>query len=215
MRGLSVLFWGMPLALVICVTTGVAGVGGLSFDALRRFGIIPSMLTTAWILYGLGQLGCFQKQERIWTRALDRARLLALVNFGLSPFLFWWNRHPDETYFRTAVEVLAISALVFLAHLNLVLRRLTAMLPDEHLREETRQFTVMNRMMVLVILGLAILLKLFLKFPEIFPSLGNYLERIEPSGLWVIMFLVLLPMAITMALIWKIKEVILEGVFGR
>ena len=34
-------------------------------------------------------------------------------------------------------------------------------------------------------------------------------------GFWIIIFLVLLPLAMTMALLWKTKEVILESVFNR
>ena len=36
----------------------------------------------------------------------------------------------------------------------------------------------------------------------------------ERGGLWFLMLLVLLPLAMTMALLWKTKEVILESVFG-
>jgi hypothetical protein len=44
--------------------------------------------------------------------------------------------------------------------------------------------------------------------------LGNYSIALAPTGLWVLLFLVLLPLAVTMALIWKIKQVILDSVFG-
>jgi len=36
----------------------------------------------------------------------------------------------------------------------------------------------------------------------------------EPLSQWLLLFLILLPMAITMSLIWKIKEAILASVFG-
>jgi hypothetical protein len=37
----------------------------------------------------------------------------------------------------------------------------------------------------------------------------------EHGGFWVLVFFALLPLAMTMALLWKIKEVILDGVFGN
>jgi hypothetical protein len=37
---------------------------------------------------------------------------------------------------------------------------------------------------------------------------------IEHGSLWFLILLVLLPLAMTMALLWKTKEVILESVFG-
>src|SRR5689334_21734281 len=86
-RGLSALFWGLPAALVICL--GTAGAGWL-----KNFGVVPPLAVTGLLCFGLWQMTRFQKQERPWRSALDGARLLALVNFGLSPFLYWWNQVP-------------------------------------------------------------------------------------------------------------------------
>jgi hypothetical protein len=36
----------------------------------------------------------------------------------------------------------------------------------------------------------------------------------EKAGVWLVLFLVLIPVAMTMALIWKVKEVILTSIFG-
>ena len=44
----------------------------------------------------------------MWRAALDRARLLSLVNFGLSPFLYWWNKVPANTFFLAMVLLLAV-----------------------------------------------------------------------------------------------------------
>src|SRR6266850_8369077 len=137
-RGLSALFWGLPTALVVCFGTVTAG-------WFKPFWILPPMAVTGLLLFGLWQLGAFQKQERPWRNALDRARFFALVNCGLSPFLYWWNQLPDNRFFGIIVGALALSALVFLFELNLVLLRLGAMLPDESLRHDTRQFTALNR----------------------------------------------------------------------
>ena len=210
-RGLSALFWGLPAALIVCVSRAIATPG---MDLFNRFGVLPPVLATGWLFYGLWQLGHFQKQERIWISALDRAKWLALTNLGLSPFLLWWNHQPDVEFFNLAVEIMAVCALFFLGNLNLVLYRLSTMLPDEHLREETRHFTIINRVLVLGILIFAIAFVLILRFPGVAPRLGQFAQIVGPSGLWVILFLVLLPLAITMALIWKIKEVILASVFG-
>src|SRR5512141_2158103 len=95
-RGLSVLFWGLPLTLLVCVRTMLS-------EWLRPLGILPPIITTALLLYGLIELGSFQRQERVWVSALDRAKLLAIVNVGLSPFVFWWNQLPEVTLYSVAV----------------------------------------------------------------------------------------------------------------
>ncbi len=111
------------------------------------------------------------------------------------------------------VMLMALSALLFLASLNLAARRLSAMLPDEALRLETRQFTTFNLNLLLVAFLLALLyigLSLFSTLPLWLRMVGDVLER---SSLWYLILLLLLPLALTMALLWKTKEVIFESVF--
>ena len=206
-RGLSALFWGLPMALIVCFHTAKA-------DSLRAFGIVPALVTTGLLAYGLWQLGDFQKQERVWRAALDRARLFGLINFGLSPFLYWWNKVPNNTFFLAMVMVLALSALMFLGSLNLVLRRLGAMLPDEGLRLETKQFTALNLNLLFATFVLALLYTGLGQFQTLPFGLSTAVGVMERGSPWVPILLVLLPLAMTMALLWKTKEVILDNVFG-
>jgi len=212
-RGLSVLFWGLPIALLVCFQTA-------NGDAFRSLNIFPPVIVLVCLFYGLKQLGHFQKQERIWHTALDRAKTLAIINIGLSPFLFWWHQVPDEPFFNHVVIAFTATGLLFLSELNLVLARLTAMLPEETLRQETKQFTTLNRVLILSTFLFALI---FVTFNRL-DNLPSFLEKIfADMGARIILskillaggvFLVLSPLAITMALIWKTKEVILESVFG-
>src|SRR5437867_7403973 len=136
-RGLSALFWGLPMALIVCFHTARA-------EGLKWFFALPPLVSTGLLVFGLWELGGFQPQERVWREALDRARVLGLINFGLSPFLYWWSKMPANSFFFAMVVLLEVSGLFFLGSLNLVLQRLGAMLPDETLRLETKQFTTLN-----------------------------------------------------------------------
>lgn len=202
-RGLSALFWGLPIALIVCVQMAWT-------DALHSFGLLPPVVVIGWLLFGLWELGHFQKQERIWRRALGRAKLIALAVLGLAPFLYWWSRVPYEPFFNQMALLFLLGAVLLLGELNLVLRRLTAMLPDATLRTETRQFTSLNRLLLLVLLA--------------FTAGYLYLDRLPPLPAWFIigvetfkrkglLLLFLLPLAMTMALIWKTKETILDAIF--
>ncbi|HEU0008761.1 MAG TPA: hypothetical protein VFT34_02985 [Verrucomicrobiae bacterium] len=222
-RGLSALFWGLPFALVVCLQTAIG-------DLLRPFGVAPALVATGLLFYGLTLLGKFQRQERLWITALDRVQILALINLGLSPFLYWWSRVPSHHFLGSAVQTLVFTGLLFLIGLNVVLQRLTAMLPDEALRLETRLFTRVNRSILLVVL---ILLGAYVASVWCDPGLpdkviGWLLERtalrrhawpivalIDRGRNGVFILIVLLPVAMTMALLWKIKEVILASVFGQ
>jgi hypothetical protein len=212
-RGLSALFWGLPIALIICVWTS-------NPRLWRSFGVVPPLVSTGLLVYGLWQLGGFQRQERVWRAALDRARILSLINFGLSPFLYWHGQLPDNRFFTITMIVLAASAVFFVGSVNLVLQRLGAMLPDEALRLEIKQFTALNLKLLVATLFCGVIYFLI----ELSQKMPIWLERllvdIERSGfgfativLPLAMF-VLLPLAMTMALLWKTKEVILDNVFG-
>jgi hypothetical protein len=206
-RGLSALFWGLPVALLVCVHA-------IKNESLHSYGIAPPLIVMGWLVFGLWELGCFQKQERIWVATLERAKLLGLVNIGLAPFLCWWNQIPDESFFNQMLLLLIVTGVLFLCSLNLVLWRLTAMLPDETMRSETKSFTTLNRGLLLT--GLAIVLA-YLGLRQIhgLPLVAIIgLMTVERLSLWLTLCLLLLPLAITMALIWKIKEVVLNAVFG-
>jgi hypothetical protein len=206
-RGLSALFWGLPLTLLVYLLTA-----GTDLFPLGAFAILPPVLVSALLLYGLGQIGQFQKQERIWRNTVERTRLFGIVNLGLSPFLYWWHRLPFIPLYQFAVLLLAVSSLLFLFILNRVLDRLAAMLPDETLRLETKLFTTFNRR---VLLAIPILFTIYYATGFISPMpeiLRIILERAATQGLWLTIFLILMPLAMTMALIWKIKEVVFTSI---
>jgi hypothetical protein len=207
-RGLSALFWGLPVSLIVCIGTGSAG-------WFQVYGLVPPIATTGLVAFGLWQLDSFQKQERPWRNALDRAKVFALINVGLSPFVFWWNHRPDLFPYSISVRVLALSAWFFLFSLNTVLVRLGAMLPDETLRHETRQFTSLNQTLLLVLLVVIALQIVVARVPHWPPQFEMVLAVWDRGGQWLLILLTLLPLAMTMALIWKTKEVILDSVFGQ
>ena len=207
LRGLSALFWGMPLALIVCIQSAVT-------DWLRPLGMFPPIIITGLIYFGLREMGHFQKQERIWIDALDRAKVFALINLGLSPFIYWWNQFPYDAFFQQVVWILAISALLFLVSLNYLLQRLTAMLPDEMLRAETRVFTNMNLGLILALILAGIIYQALTSITHL-PYFLVYILNIlfETRRAWLLL-LALLPLAMTMTLLWKTKDVVLNSIFG-
>ena len=206
-RGLSALFWGLPAALLIGAETARA-------DWLKPLGYLPALAVNSLLVYGLWQMSDFQRQERPWRQALDRAQLLALVILGLSPFIYWHNKMPEQIFFADAVLVLELAGVMFLFNLNLVLKRLGAMLPDETLRSETRQFTAFNRWLLVGLLLFAIVVIALVQLPHPSPPVGKILIWVNRASNLLLIFFILLPLAMTMALIWKTKEVILDAVFG-
>lgn len=205
-RGLSALFWGLPLALVVCVRVATN-------DWTRPSHMMGPIIVLGLLYYGLSLLSDFQQQERIWREAVDRAKLVALVNVGLSPFIYWYNRLPQESFYAIALFLLMLTGLLFLFNLNHVLQRLAAMLPDETLRTETRVFGNLNLSLLTVILLVFALFYVFRQLDQLPAVMLQFIRIMEIMRHWLLIFLVLLPIAMTMTLIWKIKEVIFASVF--
>jgi hypothetical protein len=181
---------------------------------MRPLGILPPVFGNLMLLAGLMEMSHFQKTERPWRLALDRAEILGLINLGLSPFIFWWNRMPDELAYVVSISILGVSSMLFLVNLNFILQRLAAMLPDESLRSDTHLFTSLNlglMLGVILLIGVYFGLEQIDNLPQI---VGVLMDRLFEARRPVILFLVLLPLAMTMTLLWKVKDVVLASVFG-
>lgn len=208
-RGLTTVFWGLPSTLLVCVLMSVA-------EFPRALGFLPPVVTTGLLLFGVCELARFQPQEREWQRALERAQLLALVNVGLAPFVYFWSRQPGEAYYFQIVLALAFTGLLFLYLLNHVLQRLAAMLPDETLRADTRFFTRLN--LTLMVIGVVFvggyhLLAELKSLPQaVIEALD--LAQVARIRFALVVVLVLLPVSMTMSLVWKTRDVVLGSVFG-
>jgi hypothetical protein len=206
-RGLSLLFWGLPFTLLVSAQSAVT-------EWLRPMGILPPVFGNLMMLAGLVEMSRFQKTERPWQLALDRAQILGFINVGLSPFIFWWNRMPNELVYLVSISILAVSSLLFLVNLNFVLQRLAAMLPDESLRSDTHLFTSLN---LGLMLGVILLIAAYFGLEQIegLPQIvGVLMDRLFEARRPMILFLVLLPLAMTMTLLWKVKDVVMASVFG-
>ena len=121
---------------------------------------------------------------------------------------------PAQPFFNAVIFLLALSAIVFLFNLNVVIKQLGAMLPDETLRHETRQFTALNRFLLAALLFFCLVYVVLLRDPRLPVALGALFDWLQDFGFWGLTLFALLPLAMTMALLWKTKEVILDSVFS-
>jgi hypothetical protein len=219
-RGLTSLFYALPVALLIIVWTATrssTSVPSPVSNLLHSFGIVPALGTAMMLFYGIVKLGKFQPDMIAWQKSIDRARWYGLFLIGLSPFLYWWCRLPENLYFKISAMTLIVISMLFLAQLNIVMRRLTAMLPDQTLRAETAFMARFNHI-ILAFVGLAEIF--FFSLNRL--SLEAATRWLSREHLWllrpleiIVLLLMVMPIAITMAVMWKIKEVILESVFQK
>ena len=209
-RGTSMLFWGLPVAMVVSIMSTLSN----WTDAAWPMGMLMPPVAFGVLWVGLWLLGAFQPQERVWQAALGQAKLMGLFSLGLSPFLHWHHRAPDELYFANAVWLLALVFVFYLMALNKTLARLAAMLPDETLRVESQLFSRMNRVLLTITsisIGVMYLVTRIDEPPELLFRLVAIAAQFRP---WLFMAFVLIPVSMTMSLLWKTKESILASVFA-
>jgi hypothetical protein len=204
-RGLSALFWGLPVALLAEAHSDL-------YDRAREIGMLLPLLTNGMLLFGIKQIGGFQPQERIWTASVDRALFIGTINIGLTPFLFFWHDFPHMPFFSLSVGLLFVCGMAYLYQLNFVLRRLAFMIPNETLLHDTELFTGLNRRILSFMAILVIVYHVFWFAPSIPAPAYYFLRTIEAFRPWLVVFMVVMPVALTMTMVWKIKETLLDHV---
>lgn len=207
MRSLSALFWGVPLTLLAFARHFLAVIPS-AYDAM-----LP-LLGTGLLVFGLSRIGRFHRQERVWQQSVFTSQMLGLILFGLSPFLYLWSRIPVEPLFARGVAVLLVAAVAFLVAFTNTLYRLAAMLPDAPTHADARLFHTLTGYVASTV-G-ATTTGLYWRLAP--PTLSDFLalpQQPVAHGLQAfLLILMLVPVAMAMAVTWKLKEVTLSLLAG-
>ncbi|MEE2714460.1 MAG: hypothetical protein VYD34_00460 [Verrucomicrobiota bacterium] len=222
-RGLELLFWALPFVLLVCVQEMLS-------PEWESWGAMPLLLSTALLWLGASRLRYFKPEEYIWQSAVKITEVLALLMVGLSPFLHWIQILPElsasgytvgQKHIIYSTIIFCTASIMFLLNLNHVLTRLGAMLPDPILRADIKLFVTLNFILFLPLLvamwccrlsdGLFGVLQH--QAPGMAESIGSpaSLEHfMKASVIWIATLII----TTTMAMIWKTRESVLNGVFS-
>ena len=224
-RGLEVLFWALPFALMVCVQETMV-------SWWESWGIGPAIAAMGLLWYGTHSLGHFQKQERVWQGTVHFAKVLALLLLGLAPFLHWQQQITSETMVWAQMDaaqkhivystcIFFTAGMMYVLNLNHVLARLAAMLPDPILRSDVRLFVYLNFGLFLALLICLWMHQkadtVFLGLREVAPGMaegiGSYLglAAMLKTGVLALATLII---TFTMTMLWKTKEAVLASVFS-
>ncbi|MGA0407076.1 MAG: hypothetical protein ACO3PR_03215 [Limisphaerales bacterium] len=203
LRGLSSVFWGLPLILLTEAQSDFYNKG-------RWIALLAPWVANGLVLNGLLHLQGFHQQERIWRRALERTLLLGIIHVGLTPFLFFWQDYPREPFFAMSVRLLFFCGMLYLYQLNHLIRRLACMIPDETLRQDTELFAGLNRRILSLLMTLVLVYWLVGYLASLPGSLFLLIRMIDHLLPIVVIMLVVMPVAMTMTMVWKLKESVLN-----
>ena len=206
-RGLGALFWGLPLSLVFSAQTART-------DFFGRLGFGPALFANLLLVYALWELGRCGRRTPRWQAGLFRSRFLAIMMAGLTPFLQWWKVIPGRDHFQFAVFAFLLAGLLFLGHLTMLLLRLAELLDESPLEDEARLFLGVN----LPLLGAVALVACAVMAVGYSPWRPSLVVVFAPwfyrLGFGVLV-MVLLPLALNMTLVWKLKQGLLDQAFSR
>lgn len=204
-RGLTILFWALPLVLVIAVLTSHT-------DTLVQAGFVPALLATGSLVVALQEMRRCQPRDPLWRKASERGRFLALTMTGLTPFLHWWQLAPRQTHYEICTLLFFLDGLLFLLNLALLLRRAAALLRQPALEDEARLFLGVNLPLLGAVLAMAVGWVLLIQSPlgpRVVASMSLVLARIGFVGL----LMLLITVALNMILTWKLKQSIFDLAF--
>jgi hypothetical protein len=227
LRGLNALLVGLPLAVLVCVPGAVGDwirlfiivvLDGSVLPGMWLLALLPTLGSIGLLVYAVWQLGQFRPEVGEWQADLHHSRLFVLVCLGLAPFLQWAGAEtgvpPGGAFvFRLNVLLFILAAFVFLLHLNLLLRTLAMLLPNEVLRADTRIFAKLNPLLLLLVLGL---MTVYLVVSALEPEgerLRRVLEAINVQSGRLLILLVLPSVATTLSMIWKSRQTALRILF--
>ncbi|MGB9602196.1 MAG: hypothetical protein ACP5MG_06505 [Verrucomicrobiia bacterium] len=209
-RGLSMLFWGLPITLIISIKTAVKD----RFE-LQPLDFFTPIISSAILLIAIFFIGNFKKSEKKWGVLIDRAKFFGIINLSLSPFIYWRLKVPEITAFSVAVWLFFVSNVFFLLILNRIIQQLTMMLPDKTLRLDAKNYGDLNQYMFLLLLIILFLAYLDNFFKDLPDTVSEFLITVSRFHQWIITVVIVIPLAMTMALLWKTRETILTNIFNE
>lgn len=171
---------------------------------------------TCVVLFATHLLARVEFSDTQWNVTTDRCRVFALVATGMSPFIYWWARIPEQPFFLAAMHGLILVAIVLLLGLNRLLVELAGHLNNDLELQEAKLFAGVNRWLLTNTLVVTILFFIVYRLRSLPSSIANFVGVIDQAGLFIALFLIVLPLALTMTIVWKLKEAVLEAlVSGR
>lgn len=227
LRGLNALLVGLPMALLVCVPGAVGDwirlfvivlLEGNALPGMWVLALFPSLFAIGLLFIAILQLGKFRADVKKWQSDLYHSRLFVLVCLGLSPFLQWAEVESGISsegilIFRLNMILFTLAAFVFLLHLNLLLRRLATLLPNEILRADTRIFAKFNPILLLLVLSVVGIYLLASMLDPANQRFKQIMEAINDQSGRLLILLVLPSVATTLSMVWKSRQTALRMIF--
>jgi hypothetical protein len=196
-RGFTAVFWGMLLGLLL-----FSNAVSLHWNRVP----IPSYtLGVVLVFIGMLTLHTVTPFTRSWRKHVRTSLFVLLLHIYFAPFVYWWHRMPDVSYFLLNVMTLLFCSVWLLLLLNQLVLELSHTLDNDSLRLEAELCgwsVVILLLIPYVFFVVYPLLAAMRHHSSVFVELVQLMQRLPR---WVLVFS-LLPFTLTLAVCWKTKE---------
>ena len=212
-RGLSILFWGLALTGLVCLEMVYLETAQMIWrESFGRAGFCSGLAARPAALARPEPTARFSAAGTDLAARLEPGGDARGARCRPGAVFILVAQISRRSALRRLRGLLFLSSLFLLVQINCVLQRLCAMLPDETLRAETKLFTALQHLPAPGVFGRPLPLFPLDSLPRpVPPGLDRWMDAAAAAGIWLALFLILMPLAMTMALLWKIKEVIFSS----
>lgn len=203
-RGLSALFWAIPLTLISSVQLSL-GVYGQARDAVFPVAAFSLIAFGSFHLSKLRIIGDIR-----WKSLVEHLLTISLAQVLLSPFLFFLFRVPESPFFIVSIYVLGIFIIIYFRLLLSILERMTVIIGSQSFKQDFQWMKgFIEGALVVIFINWNVLF--FRSHIADLSEMPAWFLIMDPH--WLTSFLMissLFPITVTMTLVWKVKEFLFE-----
>ncbi len=196
-RGFTAVFWGLLLGLLL-----FSNAVSLHWSRVP----VPSyILGVVLIFVGMLTLHSVSPFTRSWRKHVRTSLLVLLLHVYFAPFVYWWQRVPDVSYFLLNVMMMLFCSMWLLLLLNQLVLELSHTLGNDSLQLEAELcgWSVVILLLIPYVFFVVYPLLAAVRYhSSVFVELVQLMHRLPR---WVLIFS-LLPFTLTLAVCWKTKE---------
>ncbi len=214
-QGLYFIFWGLLVIVVVSVQAVVLLWMRAFAETFFLGGGVLATVVGSWRLHQarLADLPDTAASGR-WRKRVSRLRALALLLAYFAVLFYLWRRLPGNLYLQLNAAAFVAACIAYLTMLNRTVTTLAALVGRQQMALEARLFTAANIVLLLLPFVVAlgyIVLRAVTQESSLLDEFRKLLERVSLLGAIV----VLLPVSLTLALVWAAKDTLVQELVSR
>ncbi len=213
-QGLYFIFWGLLVTVLVAAQTVVLLWVRAFSEVFLAGGVVATLMGT-WRLQQ-ARLHALPDESTgpQWRNRVGRLRGVATLLAYFCVLFYMWRGVPDNFYLQLNAAAFVATGIVYLMMLNRTITTLAAFVGRKQMALEARLFTAANIVLLFLPFAAAlayIVLMAVLRQTSLLEEFRQLLQRIS----LLVAIVVLLPVSLTLALVWAAKDTLVQELVSR